>query len=132
MGRGRTPAVAFRGGFGLNIYIICPVRGASALQTDRLRKHAASLREAGHTVHFPPDDAPQDDPTGAAICRTHLAAMRETDEVHVFWDVASKGSHFDLGMAYALGKRLVPVECYVPDGPEKSYWKVINSMPPGP
>jgi len=53
--------------------------------------------------------------------------MRAADEVHVFWDVRSKGSHFDLGMAYALGKRIVPIECELPDGPEKSYWKVMNS-----
>jgi len=52
--------------------------------------------------------------------------MRESDEVHIFWDVRSSGSHFDLGMAYAIGKKLVPVTCEVPDGPEKSYWKVLQ------
>ena len=74
---------------------------------------------------FPPDDAPQDDPTGAAICITHLAAMRDADEVHVFWDVESYGSHFDLGMAYALKKRIVPVSCERIDKPRKSYWKAV-------
>lgn len=110
----------------MNVYIICPVRGCSAERTEAIRAYTASQRAAGHSVHFPTDDVNQDDATGSGICRAHLAAMREADEVHVFWDVASKGSHFDLGMAYALGKRLVPVECYAPDGPEKSYWKVMN------
>jgi hypothetical protein len=85
------------------------------------------LRKEGHGVHFPPDDAPQDDPTGAAICATHLAAMREADEVHVFWDVDSFGSHFDLGMAYALGKRIIPISCERNDNPGKSYWKAVIS-----
>lgn len=30
--------------------------------------------------------------------------MREADLVLVFWDMSSKGSHFDLGMAWALDK----------------------------
>jgi hypothetical protein len=51
--------------------------------------------------------------------------MREADEVHVFWDVESFGSHFDLGMAYALGKRIVPISCTLVDPPGKSYWKAV-------
>jgi hypothetical protein len=51
--------------------------------------------------------------------------MIVADEVHVFWDAESFGSHFDLGMAYALGKRIVPVSCERPDTPGKSYWKAV-------
>lgn len=110
----------------MNIYIICAVRNADPERVKQLRLYAAQSRRDGHRVHFPPDDAPQDDSTGKAICETHLAAMRKCDEVHVFWDVRSSGSHFDLGMAYALGKKIVPVSCEQPDGPEKSYWKVMQ------
>ena len=93
-----------------------------------MRKYAEQQRELGHHVHFPPDDdAPQDDPTGVEICRAHRDAMHAADEVHVFWDVSSKGSHFDLGMAYALGKKIVPVVCYQPDPAGKSYWKVMQA-----
>jgi nucleoside 2-deoxyribosyltransferase len=109
------------------IYVICAVRNATQERVAEIRRYAEQQRALGHRVHFPPDDAPQEDPTGVAICETHLAAMRAADEVHVFWDVKSSGSHFDLGMAYALGKRLVPVAIEHPDGPEKSYWKVINA-----
>jgi hypothetical protein len=109
----------------VNIYIICSVRKAKLDRTESTRAYAQNLREAGHRVHFPPDDAPQDDPTGVAICETHLKAMREADEVHVFWDVESFGSHFDLGMAYALGKRIVPISCALVDPPGKSYWKAV-------
>ena len=114
------------------IYIICAVRNASPGRVADIRAHAVHLRSDGHTVHFPPDDAPQDDPTGEAICRTHLAAMLKADEVHVFWDVDSKGSHFDFGMAYVLrelkGTKIVPISCEQPDGPEKSYWKVMCAL----
>lgn len=109
----------------MNIYIICAVRNADADRVSSIRQYVEQQRYCGHVVHFPPDDAPQGDPTGEGICRTHLAAMKEADEVHVFWDVESKGSHFDLGMAYALGKSVVPVHCERLDGPGKSYWKVM-------
>lgn len=108
------------------IYIICAVRNATPERVAELRSYAEGKRAEGHSVHFPPDDAPQDDPTGMEICRVHLSAMLLADEVHVFWDVDSKGSHFDLGMAFALGKEIVPIHCEKPDGPEKSYWKVIR------
>lgn len=104
---------------------MCAVRNATWERIVEIRAYADEQRALGRTVHYPPDDAPQDDPTGEAICRTHLEAMRNCDEVHVFWDVKSSGSHFDIGMAYALGKPLVPIACEHPDGPEKSYWKVM-------
>jgi nucleoside 2-deoxyribosyltransferase len=109
----------------MNIYIICAVRNANPERVSEIRKYVEQMRYVGHHVHFPPDDAPQEDPTGEAICRTHLAAMKAADEVHVFWDVRSSGSHFDLGMAYALGVKIVPIVSEQPDGQEKSYWKVM-------
>lgn len=116
----------------MNIYIICAVRNALPERVAEIRAYAEAKRAEGHHVHFPPDDVPQEDSTGEAICRMHLSAMEITDEVHVFWDVESKGSHFDLGMAYALCKRVVPVSCERPDGPGKSYWKVMNARTPHP
>lgn len=109
----------------MRIYIICAVRNATPQRVAEIRAYAEVKRAEGHHVHFPPDDAPQDCPTGEAICRAHLSAMQLADEVHVFWDVHSSGSHFDLGMAYALGIRIVPVDCEHPDTPGKSYWKVM-------
>lgn len=101
-----------------------PVRGADH---SLAAIYAEDLERNGHRVHYPPRDAPQDDPTGQVICETHRAAMLAADEVHVIWDVNSKGSHFDLGMAYALGKRIVPVHALQPDTDGKSYWKAVIS-----
>lgn len=78
-----------------------------------------------HHVHFPPRDAPQDDPAGERICTTHRDAMIACDEVHVLWVVDTKGSHFDLGMAYALGKPIKAVAALKTGGPGKSYWKAV-------
>ena len=80
----------------------------------------------GAHCHFPPRDVNQEDTEGWAICTAHLAAMMKVDEVHVFWDVNSKGSHFDLGMAFALGKKIRLVKLFAPDLEGKSYVQVIR------
>ena len=106
----------------MKIYLIMAVRGGV---NPADQQYAEELEAAGHVVHYPPRDAPQQDNTGQLICEAHLNAMVECDEVHVIWDVESKGSHFDLGMAYALGLDIVPVRCVHPDPPGKSYWKAV-------
>ncbi len=109
-----------------NIYLIMPVRNADVNQHAACKAYCDTLESQGHIVHFPPRDAPQEDPTGARICDVHRAAMERADEVHVLWDVESKGSHFDLGMAYALRKPIIPVGAPVhPVVPGKSYWAAI-------
>jgi nucleoside 2-deoxyribosyltransferase len=109
----------------MKIYLITPVRMAGPKIAEMAAHHTASLEAMGHKVHFPPRDAPQDCKTGRSICEAHLKAMRACDSVHVLWDVDSKGSHFDLGMAYALNKPIVPVACVHPEGAGKSYWKAV-------
>lgn len=108
----------------MKIYLICPVRNSDFDSSNIVR----CIESYGHTVHFPPRDVNQDDPTGAEICKAHLAAMREDDEVDIVWDVNSKGSHFDLGMAYALGKTIKLIYALQPDDSGKSYLKVIKSL----
>lgn len=109
----------------MKIYIICSVRGGTPPE---IEQYVHDLEAQGHIVHFPPrpSDCQQDDPTGWNICRTHLAALKQSDEVHVFWDVGSKGSHFDLGMAFALVKKIKLVKTYHPDNEGKSYVKVMR------
>lgn len=108
-----------------SVYLIMPVRQADEAMAARCREYLSLLEARGYTVHFPPRDAPQDDPTGQQICEMHRRAMVAADEVHVIWDVNSKGSHFDLGMAYALHKRIVAVALVHADSSEKSYWKAV-------
>jgi len=108
-----------------SIYLIMPVRNADERVQAIATAHCRRLEAAGHKVHFPPRDAPQDDPTGRIICETHRAAMQACNEVHVIWDVNSSGSHFDLGMAYAMRKPIVAVESIEEIKPGKSYWAAV-------
>lgn len=107
----------------MKIYLICPVR--DVVQQQEVIDYVNQLEANGHKVHYPPRDVNQDDPTGARIVSEHYNAMRYCDEVHVFWDANSKGSHFDLGMAYVMGKDIVGVKNIHGDTPGKSYWKAI-------
>jgi hypothetical protein len=52
--------------------------------------------------------------------------MKAADEVWVYWDVESKGSHFDLGMAFALSKRIKFKHLFQPDVFGKSYVKALS------
>ena len=106
------------------MYILCPVRNVSDEQKEQIEKYIEQLEADGHTVHSY-QDVNQDDPTGYGIVMGHLAGMKACDEVHVFWDVKSSGSHCDLGMALALDKRIVLVECFE-DNEGKSYWKAMQ------
>lgn len=111
----------------MNIYIICPVRILTKDKKEQYTRYVTDLRADGHTVFFPPEDAPQDDTTGINIINIELEAIRNADEVHVFWNVNSKGSHFDLGAAMALGKLVIPIHNELPDNPDTSYWKVMDN-----
>ena len=73
-------------------------------QTRRqLDAYVAELEATGHDVHYPPRDVDQtDDGSGRTICVAHRTAMLAADEIHVWWDSSSLGSHFDFGMAWML------------------------------
>lgn len=87
----------------MNIYLIMPVRLATKESDDIATKYVAKLEAEGNHVHFPPRDVDQtDDGCGLRICKAHRNAMFSADEVHVLWDSDSKGSHFDLGMAFIV------------------------------
>ena len=105
----------------LKTFLICPVRGGKAAASAGA---VASLEAAGWIVHWPPRDTDQDDPTGLRICRDNLAAIRAADVVHVAWDGESQGCLFDLGMAFALGKRVIPLGL-PPPTPGKSFQNMV-------
>ena len=110
------------------IYLICPVRNVTADQQRAVDTYAHQLTERGDDVHNPRYAVDQTDTTGVGICLAHFDAMDLADEVHVFWDATSTGSHFDLGMAFALDKPVVVVELLTPDSDAKSYAKVAAAL----
>jgi len=91
----------------IKVYFICPVANCSDETRAEMDAYVKGLETCGRVVHYPPRDVElnagnsnrgMDEMT--AICRQHLYAMRDADEVHTWWDSNSKGSHFDFGMAY--------------------------------
>lgn len=113
----------------MKAYFICPVRNATQDQIDECDKIVKKLESDGVSVHYPPRDVNQNCLTGVSIVKQHRTAMIDCDVVYVYWDSKSSGSHFDLGMAMALGKDIKPCGCVYEDDPNvKSYWKVINNI----
>ena len=105
----------------MKTFLICPVRGHDPAE---LQSIVDKLESEGWQVHYPPRDTNQDDPTGYNICEQNFFAIKHADVVHVIWDGKSQGCLFDLGMAFALTKRIVPIS--LPDQTEgKSFQNMV-------
>jgi nucleoside 2-deoxyribosyltransferase len=90
----------------MKTFLICPLRG----HDERAFASAVKqLESEGYVVHWPHRDTDQTDDTGFRICRDNRAAIVAADVVHVIWDGQSQGCLFDLGMAFALGKSIIPL-----------------------
>jgi nucleoside 2-deoxyribosyltransferase len=102
-------------------FLICPVRGVDPATR---AAQVAALEADGYTVHWPPRDTNQDDAVGLRICRDNADAIAASDVVHVIWDGKSHGCLFDLGVAFALRKIVIPIE--LPEATEgKSFQNMI-------
>ena len=90
------------------IYIISPVSNATEYQRIILENHVSDLEKLGNEVHLPHMDTNQSQSL-LEICFENSIAIQEADEVHIFYDRNSSGSHFDLGVLFAfdmlIGKR---------------------------
>lgn len=105
----------------LRTFLICPVRGVDPATSAAT---VAKLEAEGYAVHWPPRDTDQNDPTGLRICQDNAAAIKAADVIHVIWDGKSQGCLFDLGVAFAYGKKVIPVT--LPDATEgKSFQNMI-------
>ena len=85
----------------MKIYIVCSVRNATDSVRVRLEALTDWLEYRGHDVHLPHRDTDQE-ATGLEICMENAAAISMADEIFVVYDKDSQGSHFDLGMVFAL------------------------------
>lgn len=89
----------------MKAYIICPARPLSANEQAIIDTHTDQLIFEGWKVYNPRTASPEPNLADRA------KAMREADWVFVFWD-ASHESHFDLGMAFALEKKMEPLHIF--------------------
>lgn len=107
-----------------NIFIICTVRNASDEYRQQLEKYVVALETNGHNVHLPHRDTNQNQ-KGLYICRQNRQAILNADEIHIFYNPDSRGTHFDMGMAFALNKKIVIVN-NIQFGKGKSFAKMLN------
>jgi len=108
------------------VFLIRPVRNCASEFAEGIAAYVRDLEARDYLVHDPPRDTPQDDPTGLNICRTNRAAIEAADEVHFCWDEKSQGCLFDLGMAFALRKKIVPVVGLMPKATKgKSFQNMV-------
>jgi nucleoside 2-deoxyribosyltransferase len=105
------------------VFIICSVRGTTEEYKKKLEDYV-SLLERYAIVHLPHRDTDQK-ARGYDICTQNLNAIKNSDEVHIFYNSASQGTHFDMGAAFALGKKIVVVE-NEEYGEGKSYPRMLD------
>ena len=108
----------------MNIFIICTVRGASPEYKQKLEDYVEKLEKEGHKVHLPHRDTNQN-ATGWEICMQNMNAIHQSHEVHIFYNPDSQGTHFDMGVSFALGKKLVIVES-IEFGEGKSFARMLD------
>lgn len=96
------------------IFIICPVRIATAEDVENLEAYTSRLEADGNRVHLPHRDTKQTG-TSLEINLQNFNAIKEADEVHIFYNNKSQGIHFDLGVCFALGKKIKVIQ-YRVDG----------------
>jgi nucleoside 2-deoxyribosyltransferase len=90
----------------MKTFLICPVRGHEQGETESI---VEKLESNGWRVHWPPRDTNQNDPTGFRICQDNRRAIADADAVHFIWNGESQGCLFDLGIAFALNKKIIPI-----------------------
>ena len=89
----------------MNIFIICTVRGATEEYRKELEDYVADLESKGHKVHLPHRDTNQN-ASGIDICKENATAIYNANEVHIFYNELSQGTHFDMGVSFAMGKKI--------------------------
>ncbi len=108
------------------IYIIAPVRDTTPAFRRKLDEYSNELKRQGYKVYLPHRDTDQRlDSLG--VNQRNREAIEKVDEVHIFYNSDSQGSHFDLGMAYAFGKRIVVIENEL-YGRGKSYAHFLDQL----
>ena len=113
----------------MKVQLICPVRGVTSDIQQRIDKYVAELEDQGIQVHNPGRDVDQNtDKIGLDICTAHYESMKTADRVDIFYYPSSTGIHFDMGMAFALGKPFHLVEEHGEDNPGKSFLKIIKKL----
>lgn len=93
----------------MKIFIICSVRDSDQEYKNKVMGYALELKLRGNTVYVPFIDTNQLS-SGLNICKSNRRAIEDADEIHIFYKSSSQGTHFDMGVAFALDKKIIIVE----------------------
>ena len=94
-----------------NIFLICPVRNATEQEKTELQNLIQCYEDQNFHVHYPQRDTNQNpvvdgiNTGGYNICAENAKAIAEAQKVVAFYNKASVGSVFDLGVTYTLMKQ---------------------------
>lgn len=91
------------------VYIICTVRNATDEYRKKLEEYTEKLEKDGYDVYLPHRDTDQS-LKQYDLCLMNFKALSKADEIHIFYNSNSTGTHFDLGMSFALNKKIIVVE----------------------
>jgi hypothetical protein len=89
------------------------------------------LEDNGAEVHLPHRDTDQEQ-SGLEICMQNAMAINLSNEVHVFYNKDSQGTHFDMGVAFALAEiagkniKIVPVDVTYDITKGKSFPRMLD------
>lgn len=89
----------------MNIFLICPVRLADDRIREELLEIVNKLESEGNIVYYPARDTDQR-LTAMEINSIHLKEIKKSDMIYIYYISESQGIHFDMGMAFALGKTI--------------------------
>ena len=111
------------------IFLICPVRDADLKTKAILETYVRRVKRLGHKIYYPAWDTNQKDHIGLRICTDNREAIRSSDEIHLFFDPTSKGSLFDMGMAFQLEKPIRLINrCKFQFTEEKSFQSMFMTL----
>jgi hypothetical protein len=89
----------------MQIFLISPVALSTPNIGEYITQYISEQKRLGNEVYYPLRDTDQT-VSELECCKQNLVAMRDSEEVHIFFSPYSEGSKFDLGMAFALGKKI--------------------------
>jgi len=84
-------------------FVICTVRGATEEYKKELETFVTQKEDDGWEIHLPHRDTKQD-ARGIDICIENFDAIFSSDKVFVFYNPDSQGTHFDMGVAFAISQ----------------------------
>jgi nucleoside 2-deoxyribosyltransferase len=105
-------------------FVICSVRGQSEEYRNKLEAFVKEKEAQGWQIHLPHRDTNQN-ARGYDICLQNAEAINLAHRIFIFYSPNSQGTHFDMGVAFALCKPIEIVET-VEYGGGKSYPRMLQ------